>query len=134
MKYLVDTSALVRLWRRQADPAWREFARRGLITVCEPVLAETLVSAGAKQYEATEEEFRDTYLVATIPAGIWDLTAVIRRELAPRSVHHGLSVTDLIVAATAIKLKLEVLHEDADFETMARFVPELRQRRVSAGP
>jgi hypothetical protein len=28
---------------------------------------------------------------------------------------------------------LEVLHEDADFETVARFVPELRQRRISAG-
>jgi predicted nucleic acid-binding protein len=38
------------------------------------------------------------------------------------------------VAATAIRLKLEVLHEDGDFATIARFVPELRQRRVSAGP
>jgi predicted nucleic acid-binding protein len=49
-------------------------------------------------------------------------------------VHQGLSVADLVVAATAIRLKLEVLHEDGDFETVARFVPELRQRRISAGP
>jgi hypothetical protein len=34
--------------------------------------------------------------------------------------------------ATAIRVKLEVLHEDADFETAARFVPLLRQRRISA--
>jgi hypothetical protein len=27
-----------------------------------------------------------------------------------------------------------VLYEDADFETVARFVPELRQHRLSAGP
>jgi predicted nucleic acid-binding protein len=54
--------------------------------------------------------------------------------LVPLSAHRGLSVADLVVAATAIRLKLIVLHEGADFETMARFVPELRQRRISAGP
>jgi predicted nucleic acid-binding protein len=45
-----------------------------------------------------------------------------------------LSVADLVVAAPAIRLKLELLHEDADSETVARFVPELRQRRMSLGP
>jgi hypothetical protein len=39
-----------------------------------------------------------------------------------------------VVAAAAIRLKLEVLHEDGDFETVARFVPELQQRRISASP
>jgi hypothetical protein len=33
----------------------------------------------------------------------------------------------------AIRLKLTVLHEDADFETVARFVPELKQHRIGAG-
>jgi predicted nucleic acid-binding protein len=41
-------------------------------------------------------------------------------------------VADLVIAATAIRLKLTVLHEDRDFETVARFVPELQQQRVSA--
>jgi predicted nucleic acid-binding protein len=111
-----------------------ELARQGLLAVCEPVLAESLLAADAKRYAAVEEEFRDTYLVAMIPDSIWDLTAVIRRELAPHSAYQGLSVADLVVAATAIRLKLEVLHEDADFETVARFIPELQQRRLSAGP
>lgn len=62
------------------------------------------------------------------------MVAAIRRELARYSAHQGLSVADLLVAATAIKLKLEVLHEDADFETVARYVPLLRQRRISAAP
>ena len=68
-----------------------------------------------------------------VPDNIWDLVAAIRRELAQHSAYQGLSVADLVVAAMAIRLKLEVLHEDADFETVARFVPELRQRRISAG-
>ena len=56
--------------------------------------------------------------------------------IAPEAIVSGDRelLEDLIVAATAIRLKLEVLHEDGDFETMARFVPELRQRRISAAP
>lgn len=68
----------------------------------------------------------------TVPANIWDLTAAIRRELVPHGAHNALSVADLVVAATAIRLKLILLHEDGDFETVARFVPGLQQRRISA--
>src|SRR5256885_5723269 len=119
--------------REQVDLTWRGIARRGLLTLCEPVLAETLMAADAKRYAKTEEELRDTYIWAMVPDNIWDLVAAIRRELVPHSAHQGLSVADLVVAASAIRLKLEVLHEDADFETVARFVPELRQRRISLG-
>ncbi|WP_432975652.1 PIN domain-containing protein [Dactylosporangium sp. CA-233914] len=69
-----------------------------------------------------------------VPENIWDVTESIRRVLATYGAHQGPSVADLVVAATAIRLKLEILHEDGDFETVARFVPQLRQRRISAGP
>jgi predicted nucleic acid-binding protein len=42
-----------------------------------------------------------------------------------------LSVADYLIAATAIKSKLVLLHEDGDFETVARFVPQLQQQRIS---
>jgi predicted nucleic acid-binding protein len=134
MKYLVDTSALVRIWRRQVDSEWRSVANRGLITICEPVLAETLVSATAKAYSTLEAELRETYPYAMVPDDIWRLVTAIRRELVPHSAYQGLSVADLVIAATAIRLKLTLLHEDGDFETIARFVPELSQYRISAGP
>ena len=134
MSYLVDTSAAVRIWRRQVNPDWHGLIKRGLLVVCEPVLAETLRGIDAKRYARTEEEFRDAYVVATVPDNIWDLVAVLQRELVPHAAHQGVSVVDLVVAATAIRLKLEVLHEDGDFETLARHVPQLKQRRVSTGP
>jgi predicted nucleic acid-binding protein len=56
VKYLVDTSALVRIWRKQVDPTWREAAGSGVIAVCEPVLAELLFSANSNQYVAVENE------------------------------------------------------------------------------
>jgi hypothetical protein len=39
-------------------------------------------------------------------------------------------VADHLVIATAIRLKLVVLHQDADFETAARLVPQLGQERI----
>jgi predicted nucleic acid-binding protein len=134
VKYLVDSSALVRIVRDQVDPAWQDLVQRGLLAVCEPALAETLQIASTKDYAETEQTLSSVYLPVTIPDGIWGLCAAIRRELAPRSAHQGLSVADLVIAATAIKLKLTLLHEDADFETVGRFVPELRQHRLSVGP
>jgi predicted nucleic acid-binding protein len=50
VKYLVDTSALVRIYRRQVDDAWYDVVNRGQIAVCEPTLTETLTLADAKSY------------------------------------------------------------------------------------
>ncbi|WP_433207821.1 PIN domain-containing protein [Dactylosporangium sp. CS-047395] len=133
MKYLVDTSALIRIHRHQADPVWREVARRGLIMLCEPVLAEAMHVADDRRHAETEAEFHDTYIVTTVPDRVWNVMGGIRHELVGNGVFRGVSLVDQLVAATAIILRLEVLHEDHDFETVARYVPELRQRRLSAG-
>ncbi len=132
MRYLADSSALIRILRGDVDKSWDDLVDRGLVSVCEPVLAETLLIAGRKDYSATEEYIEQTYVPVTIPADIWDLAAAIRRELVPHGAHKALSVADLVIAATALRLKLIVLHEDRDFETVSRFVPELQQHRVSA--
>lgn len=134
MKYLVDTSALVRVLRNQVDEQWHELADRGLIAICEPVLAETLVIAGARRYERVETSLRAMYPLVPLPEKVWDIVTATRRELAKVSAHGGLSVADHLVAATGIALKLTVLHEDADFETAARLVPRLRQHRISEPP
>jgi predicted nucleic acid-binding protein len=89
VRYLVDTSALVRLVRREVDPIWHELEDLGLLSVCEPVLAETMLLADAKKYAELEQSITGLYLPVTIPDGVWDLVAVIRRELAPHSAHPG---------------------------------------------
>lgn len=132
MKYLIDTSALVMILRRQVEPEWFDPATRGLIAICEPVLVETLTIADAKSYERVEEGLRDVYPWVPVPDDAWSLVSAVRRELAGHSAHHGLSVADYLVVATAIKLKLVVLHQDADFETVASVVPQFQQERVGS--
>jgi predicted nucleic acid-binding protein len=130
VKYLVDTSALVRILRRQVDDDWHDQVTRGLVAICDPVLVETLTIADAKAYTRIEDALREAYPWVPVPGDAWDIVTSVRRELATRSVHQGLSVADHLVVATAIRLKLTVLHEDADFETAAKMIPQLKQQRI----
>lgn len=131
MTYLIDTSALVRVIRRQASPQRYEQVERGLVAICEPVLVETLTMADAKSYQRVEDDLLASYPWVPVPDDVWDLVRATRRRLAEQSQHQGLSVADHLVVATALRHRLTVLHEDADFETVARLVPDLRQERVS---
>jgi predicted nucleic acid-binding protein len=131
VNYLVDTSALVRIIRRQVEPQWYDAVRAGQVAVCEPVLTEALTIADAKSYDSVEAELRDAYPWVPVVDDVWTLVAAIRRELAQHSQHHGLSVADHLVLATALRLKLVILHADADFETAARIIPHLRQERIT---
>ncbi|MEV4410465.1 PIN domain-containing protein [Catellatospora sp. NPDC049609] len=134
MKYLIDTSALVRIVRRQVDERWHDQVTRGLVAICDPVLTETLAIADAKAYARVEEGLRAAYPWVPVPDDAWDIVGSIRQELARHSAHQGLSVADYLVAATAIRLKLTVLHEDADYQTAARLVPQLKQQRIADTP
>lgn len=133
MKYLVDTSALVRIVRRQVGQHWYQQVTRGLVAICDPVITETLTIADATSYLRVEAALREAYPWVPVPDDAWDIVTSVRRELATKSAHQGLSVADHLVVATAMRLKLTVLHEDADYETVARAVPQLKQERTSNG-
>lgn len=132
MKYLIDTSALVRVLRRQVDDHWHELVARGLVAICDPVLTETLTIADARKYAEVEEALREAYPWVPVPDDVWDTVTSVRRRLAAKSVHQGLSVADHLVVAIAMRNRLTVLHEDADFTTVAGMVPELREERILA--
>jgi predicted nucleic acid-binding protein len=129
--YLADTSAVVCIGRRQVAEEWRELVSRGLVAICEPVLCEALTIADKSKYGSAELELKSSYSWVPVPDNVWSLVGTIRRELAAHSVHQGVSVADYLIVATAIKSKLVLLHEDGDFETVARFVPQLQQQRIS---
>jgi hypothetical protein len=132
--YLIDTSALVRVMRRQVEEDWLDLIRRGLVTICEPVLIETLTTAPAGGYDEVERTILGTHPWVPVPDDAWEIVASMRRELAKHSVHQALSVADYLIAATAVKRGLTILHEDRDFETTSRIIPLVQQRRVSEPP
>jgi len=132
--YLGDTSALVRLYRKQVAPEWITAAKDGLIRICEPVLIEMLTMASGAHYRELEGQLLREFPWLHVPDDPWSIVGDIRRSLAERSQHQGISVADYLVVITALHHDLTLLHEDAEFETVAEVVPELRQQRISVLP
>jgi len=127
----MDTTAFIRILRRQVDQAWHDQVSRGLVVICEPVVTEAVVIARAPDYPRVLTALNDTYPWVPVPDGVWDAVRDLRAVLAQHNVHQGLSVADYLVVVTALHHRLIVLHDDADFAAVASVVPEFRQHRIS---
>jgi predicted nucleic acid-binding protein len=133
VNYLVDTSALVRILRRQVDESWHEQVAHGMVAICDPVLIEALTIARATEYERVKADLLEAYPWVPVPDRAWDTVSSVQAQLAAKSQHQGLSVADHLIVATALHHHLTILHEDADFATAAGIVPDIRQQRITAG-
>jgi predicted nucleic acid-binding protein len=131
MKYLIDTSALVRILRGQVDPAWIEYADAGGFAICEPVMIEFLRDMGKREAQATEAELLGGHQWVPIPPETGVLVRALRHGLTARSMQTMLSVADYMIAATAMQLELTVLHEDRDFCALAKHFPQFEEQRIS---
>ena len=133
MNYLVDTSALVRILRRQVDVSWHEQVTHGMVAICDPVLTEALTVARTSEYQRVRADLLAIYPWVPVPDRAWETISSVQAQLAAKSQHQGLSVADHLVVATALHHHLTILHEDADFATAAEIVHDIRQQRVMAG-
>ena len=133
MKYLIDTSALVRILRRQVDETWHEQVTHGMVAICDPVLTEALTIARATEYERVRADLLEAYPWVPVPDRAWEIVHSVQARLAAKSQHNGLSVADHLVLATALHHRLTILHEDADFSTAAAIVSDIQEQRILAG-
>jgi len=133
VKYLIDTSALVRILRRQVDQAWHEQVTHGVVAICDPVLTEALTIARATEYERVRADLLAAYPWVPVPDRAWEIVHSVQARLAAKSQHNGLSVADHLVLATALHHRLTILHEDADFSTAAAIVSDIQEQRILAG-
>lgn len=133
MKYLIDTSALVRILRRQVDQSWHEQVTHGMVAICDPVLTEALTIARATEYERIRADLLEAYPWVPVPDRAWETVHSVQARLATKSQHNGLSVADHLVVATALHHHLTILHEDADFGTAAAIVSDIQEQRILAG-
>jgi predicted nucleic acid-binding protein len=130
--YLLDTSALVRLL---SDPklqeGWYDAIDAEAIGSCYPQRAEFLYSARhAAEYDEITEMFGDLYPDVAVPktAGRW--ISNVQYQMARGGQHRSASAVDLIVAATAVHHGLTILHDDADYHTVARHAPDLAEQNI----
>lgn len=132
MIYLLDTSGLIRLLRDpKLQTAWYDAIDAGAIASCYPQRTEFLHSArDRREYDEIAEMFADLYPDASVPknAGRW--IEAVQRRMAQAGEHRSASAVDLAIAATAAHHGLTVLHDDADYATVARHASDLSQHNV----
>lgn len=132
MIYLLDTSGLVRLLRDpKLQSAWYDAIDAGAIASCYVQRAEFLYSArNGREYDEISEMFTDLYPDVPVPksAGRW--ISAVQYRMARAGEHRSASAVDLVIAATAAYHGLAVLHEDADYGTVARHASDLTEHNI----
>jgi predicted nucleic acid-binding protein len=130
--YLLDTSGLVRLLGdAKLQEAWYDAVDAEAIGSCCPQRTEFLYTArNAAEYGEITEMFGDLYPEVSVPknAGRW--IASVQHYMAQAGEHRSASAVDLMIAATAAHHGLTVLHDDADYRTVARHVPDFREHNI----
>jgi predicted nucleic acid-binding protein len=136
MLFLIDSSAL---WRvgRDADirSVWTEVIVNGVVGSCQPQRVEFRRSArNLDEFEEMDSTFEHLYPDVPVPKGVWQWIDTAQYQLLRRGAHRALSAVDLLVCATAAHHGLVILHDDHDFETAARHLPDVQERNVTRQP
>ena len=132
MIYLLDTSGLVRLLGNpRLQEAWYDALDAEAIGSCYPQRTEFLYTAGnGAEYGEISEMFGDLYPDVSVPknAGRW--ISSVQHHMARAGEHRSASAVDLMIAATAAHHGLTVLHDDADYRTVARHAPDFSEHNI----
>jgi predicted nucleic acid-binding protein len=120
-RFLIDTSALVRLLR---DPtvraAWEEQVNAGLVAVCPVGELEFLQTA--KSTADREELVRllaDAFSWVSMPEQVFSRAMEVQAELTTRGQHRSAGTVDLLLAAAGEYQGLTLVHYDHDFDVVA---------------
>jgi predicted nucleic acid-binding protein len=132
-RYLADKS----VWARVRQPAVRSvmngYVERGLIGTCPIVDLEILYSARTGAEHAHFRQQRDAFDYFPLTDEIARRAIEVQGLLAQRAQHRSVSIPDLLVAATAERFSLIVLHYDGDYERIAAITGQPTEWIVPAG-
>jgi hypothetical protein len=133
---LLDTSALIVSWRR---PELLEWLRRALtdgeVAICDPVALEYLRGArNASEFTIYEQTLRSLPWLSVLPAD-WDRAVEVSRAMSfvAGGYQRSVGIPDLLIAATAERHGVAVVHYDADYDRIAGVTGQATRWIVPAG-
>jgi predicted nucleic acid-binding protein len=122
VRFLVDTSALVRLLRDSTIRArWQPQITAGVMGVCPITELEILYSARSK---AEREEWLEllgaSFAWVAVPDRVYARSAEVQAAMTAQGTHRSAGVVDLLLAATAELNALTLVHYDHDFDEIVK--------------
>ncbi|CAN5564632.1 MAG: PIN domain nuclease [Iamia sp.] len=120
LQFVIDTSALSRVSKRPIMAVLGPLAARGQLALTSPVRFELGYSARSHDdRQLLMERLAAFHQLDTVEAD-HQRALEVQEALTATSAHRGLSLVDALVAATAERVALSVLHYDHDFDRIAK--------------
>lgn len=132
-RFLIDNSALQR-WRHPGvaqvlDPLHED----GVLAVAGPVEMEVMYSARNDAEARRLHWFLSGFDYLPMPDEVWDRAKDVQRQAIAKGMHRALSMADLLIAATAERHRVAVLHYDQDYDMIAAITGQTMRWVVTAG-
>lgn len=118
-RYLADTSALSRLARPAVDATLAPLIEAGQVATCGMVELELLYSARSPADYDRRRRLRDGFESLPMPDEVWQRAIEVQAELARTSTPRGAALPDLLIAATAERHGIAILHYDHEYDLIA---------------
>jgi predicted nucleic acid-binding protein len=132
--FLADKSALVRLTHEPVATRLGPLIEAGLVATCAVVELEVLFSTrNHSEYESVWRDRRAGYEWLSMPDEVWDRALHVQRQLSRRGQLRAAKIPDLLVAATAERHGLIVIHYDNDFDLIAQITGQRTEWVAAAG-
>lgn len=118
-QYLVDTSVWARMTKAPVREAIAPLAERGFLATCAPVEMELLYSTrNASDRDLVRDWLRAFEWLPTNDE-TWQRAIEMQCVLIEKGSHRAASLPDLLIAATAERHSVTVLHYDGDYDLIA---------------
>lgn len=127
---LVDTSVWIEVFRRPSRVALEHSLDFDDVVICLPVMQEVL--QGFREEGAFQRARQAMQALPIVESPLRADTFLHAADLYRSARRAGLTIrsgVDCLIAACAIRHRLEVLHHDRDYDAIAKISP-LRSRRV----
>lgn len=133
-RYLVDKSALARLHVPAVRDALTPVLDRGLGSICGVTELEMLFSArNIDERHRIKRQLEASLSSVDTPENVWKLASDLQEALTENGQHRSASIADLVIAVTAGRHRLTILHYDRDFDTIATITKQQAKWVVPAG-
>jgi len=118
-RYLADTSVWARLHLEHVDRIVAPLVESGLVATCGVIDLEVLYSTrSATEHDRVRQQRRGLEWLP-MPDEVWDRAIAVQGDMAERGNHRAASIPDLLIAATAERHGVTLLHYDSDFDLIA---------------
>jgi predicted nucleic acid-binding protein len=88
------------------------------------------ITADLMEFDEITEMFGDLYPDVAVPKNAGRRIGSVQHHMARAGEHRSASAVDLMIAATAAHHSLTVLHDDADYRTVARHAPDFSEHNI----